>query len=104
MLPFSHIVQDPSVPLEQHYLISLRPQRVCDGCFEDLSRPRGSARPASFRMQRAPSTQSIMMECPVCGKDLNECGDVEEQEQHVQTCLNTRTPTTMTGIRYVGKY
>ncbi|KAI8138727.1 FYVE zinc finger-domain-containing protein [Fennellomyces sp. T-0311] len=86
MLPFSHIVQDPAIPLEQHYLISLEPQRVCDACFNVLSRP-----------------SSIMMECPVCGKGLDEFGSAQQQERHVQTCLNANTPTALTGIRYVAR-
>ena len=128
LLPFSHIVVDPALPLEQHYLVSLQPQRVCDGCYEELSRPRGSfsssnnhhntatsvipnsnsisnSRSSSIRMQRSPSAQSIMMECPVCGKDLDEYdGSTNEQELHVQTCLNANTPVALSGIRYVGKY
>ncbi|KAI7847539.1 hypothetical protein BDC45DRAFT_525825 [Circinella umbellata] len=125
LLPFSHIVVDPALPLEQHYLVSLQPQRVCDGCYEELSRPRGSfsssnnhhntatsvipnsnsisnSRSSSIRMQRSPSAQSIMMECPVCGKDLDEYdGSTNEQELHVQTCLNANTPVALSGIRYV---
>lgn len=106
MLPFSHIVQDPAVPMEQHYQISLQPQRLCDGCFEELSRPRGTSsnsRPTSVRMGRSSSVQSIMMECPVCGRGLEEFGSMNEQEQHVQTCLNANTPAALSGIRYVGK-
>lgn len=108
MLPFSHIVQDPAVPMEQHYQISLQPQRLCDGCFEELSRPRGTtttsnSRPTSVRMGRSSSVQSIMMECPVCGRGLDEFGSMNDQEQHVQTCLNANTPAALSGIRYVGK-
>ena len=110
MLPFSHIVQDPTVPLEQQYILSLQPPRVCDGCFEVLSRPRGSSR-ASSVMRRTPSAQSVMLECPVCGEDLEAGGgggssssnSNSEQEQHVQTCLNANAPAALSGIRYVGK-
>ncbi|KAI9251792.1 hypothetical protein BDA99DRAFT_411649, partial [Phascolomyces articulosus] len=117
LLPFSHIVVDPTVPLEQHYLVSLQPQRVCDGCFEELSRPpppntiHGSraesihstmSHPSSLMMRRSPSAQSIMMECPVCGKNLDAYGGTNEQELHVQTCLNANTPAAaLSGIRYV---
>ncbi|KAI9313101.1 hypothetical protein BX666DRAFT_733099 [Dichotomocladium elegans] len=102
MLPFSHIVQDPAVPMEQHYRISLQPQRACDGCFEKLSRPRGqTSRPASLMMRRTPSTQSMMLDCPVCGKGLDEFGGTAEQEDHVQACLSANTSAAMSGIRYV---
>lgn len=96
MLPFSHIVQDPTVPMEQHYLMSLQPQRTCSACFDELSRP-------TMNMQRSPSVQSVMMDCPVCGVHLGDFGEMEAQEQHVQSCLSANTSTAMTGVRYVGK-
>ncbi|KAI8380893.1 uncharacterized protein BYT42DRAFT_494355 [Radiomyces spectabilis] len=106
MLPYSQIVQDPSLPVDQHYLVSLQPQRVCDVCFGDLSKPatRLSNRPSfsGSSMHRSISMQSVMMECPVCGKLLSEYGTINEQEQHVQSCLNAGTSAAaVTGSRYL---
>jgi hypothetical protein len=92
-----------------------QPQRICDRCYSDM-RPTISSRSATApptQPQRMPghaghirkssSSQSIMSECPVCGKRLCDISlDKSAQEEHVQTCLNVGSPSVAT-VRYVCK-
>ncbi|CAO3592270.1 unnamed protein product [Absidia cylindrospora] len=99
MLPYSGTIHDPQLPFDQVYKSTLRPQRICDPCFAHLSRPHttpgtpntpgtpGTTSPSNF-LQRSLSMDSMMMYCPVCGNHLDGYGSTEQQEQHVQSCLN----------------
>ncbi|KAI8878036.1 FYVE-domain-containing protein [Backusella circina FSU 941] len=85
LLPFSNSIHPPSISSQQVYLLSLQPQRVCDGCLDDMS----------------PSSSGDMTECPVCNRRLREFKTVQEQEQHVQDCLRSSSNATSTSTRYI---
>ncbi|KAG2187515.1 hypothetical protein INT44_005204 [Umbelopsis vinacea] len=108
----SQIVQDPSIPGWQQVQMASQPQRICDRCYSEM-RPTISSRsatapptqpqrmPGSGHIRKSSSSQSIMSECPVCGKRLCDISlDKSAQEEHVQTCLNVGSPSVAT-VRYV---
>ncbi|KAI8342524.1 hypothetical protein BC941DRAFT_368298 [Chlamydoabsidia padenii] len=107
MLPYSGIIHHPQLPFDQVYKSSLQPQRICDPCFEHLARPHttpSSITPGSSRdfVQRTNSMDSVMMYCPVCGKHLDVYGSTDEQERHVQSCLNAGySSASLTATGYV---
>ncbi|CAO3620216.1 unnamed protein product [Cunninghamella echinulata] len=97
MLPYSGIIHDPQLPVDQHYKISLQPQRVCDVCYEGLAQP--SSRTS---MQRSSSKDSIMSYCPVCGLLLDHFETTETRENHVQACLNAGlSSSSIAGSSYI---
>ncbi|KAG2176216.1 hypothetical protein INT43_005450 [Umbelopsis isabellina] len=110
----SQIVQDPSIPNWQQAQLATQPQRICDKCYTEMRPPTGSrsatapptqpqriAGHGNGHIRRSTSSQSIMSECPVCGKRLSEVSlDKDVQEEHVQTCLNVGSPSVAT-VRYV---
>lgn len=112
----SQIVQDPSIPNWQQAQLATQPQRICDKCYTEMRPPTGSrsatapptqpqriAGNGRGHIRRSTSSQSIMSECPVCGKRLSEVSlDKDVQEEHVQTCLNVGSPSVAT-VRYVCK-
>ncbi|KAM3588813.1 hypothetical protein VKS41_001249 [Umbelopsis sp. WA50703] len=112
----SQIVQDPSVPNWQQAQLATQPQRICDKCYAEMRPPSGlrsaTAPPSqpqriaghgSSHIRRSTSSQSIMSECPVCGKRLSNVSlDKDVQEEHVQSCLNVGSPSVAT-VRYVCK-
>lgn len=108
MLPYSGIIHDPQLAFDQVYKSSLRPQRICDPCFDHLARPHTtplspSTTPRDY-MPRANSMDSVMMYCPVCGKHLDAYGSTDEQERHVQSCLNAGfSSASLTATGYVCK-
>lgn len=92
---------DPS-----HYpLIALHPQRVCDACIrlpvKQIASSSSNHQPAPMHMKRTGSTQSLMSECPVCGRPLLGM-QKHDQENHLQQCLNTGSPP-VRPPRYIGK-
>jgi hypothetical protein len=89
-LPPSHIIHQPNSNL---FELSSKPQRICDVCIQDVENS-----DIIKRNKRA----SKMMECPVCNKNLQEYETMDEQEEHVQTCLSQGSSSNM-GIRFVGK-
>ncbi|OAD76043.1 hypothetical protein PHYBLDRAFT_110566 [Phycomyces blakesleeanus NRRL 1555(-)] len=105
-LPFEHIIQDPVTDPSHQALIAMYPQRVCDACVRPiakniippLSRYEQSPVVAS-PMQRSKSAQSLMAECPVCGANFMGVRQ-NEQEHHLQKCLNTGSPPVRL-VRYV---
>ncbi|SAM03608.1 hypothetical protein [Absidia glauca] len=113
MLPYSGIIHDPQLPFDQVYKSSLQPQRICDPCFDHLARPHTTTTPLSplgstatprDYMPRADSMDSVMMYCPVCGKHLDVYGSTDEQERHVQSCLNAGfSSASLTATGYVCK-
>lgn len=112
----SQIVQDPSIPNWQHAQLANQPQRICDRCYTEMRSPAASrsvtAPPSqpqrvpghAGHIRKSASSQSIMSECPVCGKRLCDISlDESAQEEHVQTCLNVGSPSVAT-VRYVCKF
>jgi hypothetical protein len=112
----SQIVQDPSIPNWQHAQLANQPQRICDRCYTEMRSPAASrsvtAPPSqpqrvpghAGHIRKSASSQSIMSECPVCGKRLCDISlDKSAQEEHVQTCLNVGSPSVAT-VRYVCKF
>lgn len=109
-LPPEEIIQDPMVDPAHYPLIAMHPQRVCDACIRipikevarGSGRRRGAANPMAMgHMKRSGSSQSLMTECPVCGRDLLGMRK-EDQEKHLQACLNTGSPP-VCPPRYIGK-
>ncbi|KAI7857592.1 hypothetical protein BDC45DRAFT_17319 [Circinella umbellata] len=100
-LPPEEIVQDPAIDPSHYPLIAVHPQRVCDVCnrlpikevlaSSSSPRRRATAPVSMSHMKRSPSSQSLMTECPVCGTDLLGM-QKEDQEKHLQLCLNTGSP------------
>ncbi|CAO3627344.1 unnamed protein product [Cunninghamella blakesleeana] len=101
-LPYSGIIHDPQLPVDQHYKLSLQPQRVCDVCYHELAQPT-SRMASSTSMERSSSRDSLMEHCPVCGLHLDDVGPTtESQENHVQACLNAGlSSSSLTGSSYV---
>lgn len=54
-------------------------------------------------MQRSISDMSELGECPVCGTNLENIPDKEEQEMHIQKCLESGTSTRLQDNRYLGE-
>ncbi|KAI8886629.1 FYVE-domain-containing protein [Backusella circina FSU 941] len=77
-LSTSHSIQPPSIPADRQYLLSLEPQRVCDGCIEDVV----------FTNSITVTSEDEMLECPVCIKSLRYFRTQQDREKHVETCLN----------------
>ncbi|ORY96888.1 hypothetical protein BCR43DRAFT_440430 [Syncephalastrum racemosum] len=106
-LPPEDIIQDPMVDPSHYPLIALHPQRVCDACIRlpvkqiASSTASSSQRPAPMHMKRTGSTQSLMTECPVCGRPLLGM-QKQDQENHLQQCLNKGSPP-VRPPRYIGK-
>lgn len=101
LLPFHQIIQPPNIPVDDIYVLSLQPQRLCDHCVDSVVIDNSNA--------LNKRTSSIMLECPVCSRDLMDFETNQEQEQHVQDCLNngyngqSSSSSTNNGVRYVGK-
>ncbi|KAI9305117.1 hypothetical protein BJ944DRAFT_162312 [Cunninghamella echinulata] len=112
-LPVEEIVEDPMISTSHYPIIALSPQRVCDACIRipikadstssryNFSSPSSSSpygkmvnqlRPAPVNMKRSDSQQSLMAECPVCGTGLLGMRK-SQQENHLNQCLNTGSPT-----------
>jgi hypothetical protein len=54
-------------------------------------------------MQRSISDASELGECPVCGTELGSLGSIEEQEKHLQTCLDSGSGSRLQDSRYLGE-
>jgi uncharacterized protein with PIN domain len=107
LIPAEQVVHDPSTPAEQKALIIAFPQRICDTCNQELHNPHGrmtigsASVPPSLR--RSMSGQSVMNECPVCGRRLSSVGTSKgDQELHVQSCLNGENPV-LPRLKYIRK-
>ncbi|KAI9265923.1 hypothetical protein BY458DRAFT_513040 [Sporodiniella umbellata] len=97
-LPAEEIIEDPMISSSQYTFLASQTQRVCDICFREPVRRssesyRKKHRPFAFStgMQRTNSSQSLMIDCPVCGTSFlsMQKGD---QERHLQRCLNVGSP------------
>lgn len=93
--PSDIIIPNGKVDLNQ---LSCKPQRVCDTCILDVQNEDDIVKKRNKR-------SSMMMECPVCNMNLVQAfGSLEEQEQHVQSCLVAGPSSTANiGVRFVGK-
>ncbi|CAO3589453.1 unnamed protein product [Absidia cylindrospora] len=131
-LPVEEIVEDPLISTSHYPIIALNPQRVCEACIripikaDPISIAHSSSvqdnlggnsangsnqRHLSMNMRRSDSQQSLMVECPVCGSGLLGMRK-EQQEYHLNQCLNTGSPvirppryiiyTLMEGVSQVG--
>lgn len=95
----------------QYPLLASQSQRVCDTCYRepirrssDSQQRRGGrgSRPVNVsQMQRTDSSQSLMIDCPVCGQTFLGM-QKGEQEDHLQRCLNVGSPPVQSP-RYIGK-
>ncbi|KAI8647484.1 FYVE zinc finger-domain-containing protein [Parasitella parasitica] len=101
-LPVEELIEDPIVSPSQYPLLASQSQRVCDTCYREPIRRsseshqrRGhrSTRPMGFgsQMRRTDSNQSLMIDCPVCGTTFLGM-QKNEQEEHLQRCLNVGSP------------
>lgn len=101
-LPVEELIEDPMVSASQYPLLATQSQRVCDSCYrepirrssESHSRRVRSSRAVAFpanQMQRSNSSQSLMIDCPVCGSTFLGM-QKNEQEEHLQRCLNVGSP------------
>ncbi|GAN05782.1 phosphatidylinositol(3)-phosphate binding protein [Mucor ambiguus] len=103
-LPVEELIEDPMVSPSQYPLLASQSQRVCDTCYREPIRRsseshqrRGhrssSSRPVAFgsQMRRTDSSQSLMIDCPVCGSTFLGM-QKGEQEEHLQRCLNVGSP------------
>ncbi|CAO3644358.1 unnamed protein product [Mucor hiemalis] len=100
-LPVEELIEDPMVSASQYPLLATQSQRVCDSCYREpirrsseshSRRLRGSrAVPFGNQMQRSNSSQSLMIDCPVCGSTFLGM-QKNEQEEHLQRCLNVGSP------------
>lgn len=108
-LPPNEIIQDPAVDPSHYPLIAMHPQRVCDACVRLPIKEVPSSSSSNTRrratapvsMRRSGSSQSLMSECPVCGRDLLGMAK-KDQENHLQMCLNAGSPP-VRPPRYLGK-
>ena len=99
------------VSTSQYPLLASQIQRVCDTCYrepirrssESHSRRARPSRAVPFgnQMQRSNSSQSLMIDCPVCGSTFLGM-QKNEQEEHLQACLNVGSPPVQSP-RYIGK-
>lgn len=109
-LPVEELIEDPIVSTSQYPLLASQSQRVCDTCFKEpirrssesgsssgaggrSSRGYRSGRPVQYngQMRRTDSNQSLMIDCPVCGTTFLGMPK-QEQEEHLQRCLNVGSP------------
>ncbi|KAK4510531.1 kinase-regulated stress-responsive transcription factor skn7 [Mucor velutinosus] len=103
-LPVEELIEDPMVSPSQYPLLASQSQRVCDTCYREPIRRsseshqrRGhrssNSRPMAFgsQMRRTDSSQSLMIDCPVCGSTFLGM-QKGEQEEHLQRCLNVGSP------------
>lgn len=107
LLAADKIVHDPSTPAEQRGMVASMPQRLCDTCSIELHSPRSRPSISSIgippSLRRSMSAQSVMHECPVCGRRLSSIGSSKvDQERHVQDCLNADNPVVQR-VKYVCK-
>lgn len=98
----------------QYPLLASQSQRVCDTCYREpirrsseshQRRDHRSTRPLAFgssQMRRTDSSQSLMIDCPVCGSTFLGM-QKGEQEEHLQRCLNVGSPPVQSP-RYIGKF
>ncbi|KAJ2961996.1 hypothetical protein NQZ79_g2755 [Umbelopsis isabellina] len=105
LIPAEQFVHDPSTPAEQKALMIALPQRTCDKCNQDLHHPRSrqsiSSGNVTPSLRRSMSGQSVMNECPVCGRRLSSVGASKgDQELHVQSCLNGENPV-LPRLKYI---
>ncbi|KAG2013500.1 ankyrin repeat domain-containing protein 50 [Coprinopsis cinerea AmutBmut pab1-1] len=104
LLDPSDIVHDPSLP---HPPASTSPQRVCQGCYDEmhtdvptrLYNSSGTALerivvdherltvPGRLTRRQSSSQLSDLADCPVCFLSLDDVGGPQEQELHVKNCL-----------------
>ncbi|KAL9541975.1 hypothetical protein MBANPS3_008843 [Mucor bainieri] len=104
-LPVEELIEDPMVSPSQYPLLASQSQRVCDTCYREPirrsseshqrrgHRSSSSSRPVAFgsQMRRTDSSQSLMIDCPVCGSTFLGM-QKGEQEEHLQRCLNVGSP------------
>ncbi|RCH99978.1 hypothetical protein CU098_006300 [Rhizopus stolonifer] len=97
-LPAEEIIEDPMIASSQYPFLATQTQRVCDSCYREPIRRSSESyhkKRRSFilgrEMQRSNSSQSLMIDCPVCGTSFlsMQKGD---QEKHLQRCLNVGSP------------
>ncbi|CAO3644217.1 unnamed protein product [Mucor fragilis] len=112
-LPVEELIEDPMVSPSQYPLLASQSQRVCDTCYREPIRRsseshqrRGhrssNSRPVAVgsQMRRTDSSQSLMIDCPVCGSTFLGM-QKGEQEEHLQRCLNVGSPPVQSP-RYIG--
>ncbi|ORX49071.1 FYVE/PHD zinc finger protein [Hesseltinella vesiculosa] len=109
-LPVEELVEDPMISTAHYPIIAMNPQRICDSCIRipikasvEPGRRSGYVPPPyqDMGMRRSDSQQSLLTECPVCGTGLLGMQKLQ-QEQHLNQCLNTGSPT-VRPPRYIGK-
>lgn len=88
------------VSTSQYPIIASQSQRVCDTCYREPIRRSSESntrrlrtRPLPFadQMRRSDSSQSLMIDCPVCGHTFLGMAK-NDQESHLQRCLNVGSP------------
>ncbi|KAI9486747.1 MAG: FYVE zinc finger-domain-containing protein [Benjaminiella poitrasii] len=108
-LSVEELIEDPMVSPSQYPLLASQFQRVCDRCYREPVRRSSESyqRRKSYQqmyrnsMRRTDSSQSLMIDCPVCGESFLGMKK-DEQEEHLQRCLNVGSPPVHLP-RYIGK-
>ncbi|CAO3674963.1 unnamed protein product [Rhizopus stolonifer] len=98
-LPAEEIVEDPVISSSQYTFLASQSQRVCDACIREPIRRTSESYYRKYRshpyaygqMQRSNSSQSLMIDCPVCGTSFLTM-QKRDQEDHLQQCLNVGSP------------
>lgn len=119
LLDPSDIVQDPALPVTPG---SNTPQRVCEGCYDEVygdipSRLHISSTgtalervvvdqerltiPGRLTRRQSSSQLSDLADCPVCYQSLDEVGGPQEQELHVKNCLEGGGGSTPESAKYL---
>lgn len=110
------LIEDPMIPPSQYPMIASQYQRVCDTCYREPIRRssdsqhqrrshrsgNNNSRSMSYgsQMRRTDSSQSLMIDCPVCGQSFLGM-QKDQQEEHLQQCLNVGSPPVQ-AARYIG--
>ncbi|KAI8375786.1 FYVE zinc finger-domain-containing protein [Blakeslea trispora] len=90
-LPVEELVEDPIISLSQYPYLATQTQRVCDSCFREPMVENRRRRATPTDMRRTNSAQSLMIDCPVCGRTFLGMQKYQ-QEAHLQQCLNIGSP------------
>ncbi|KAI8365508.1 FYVE zinc finger-domain-containing protein [Choanephora cucurbitarum] len=92
-LPVEELVEDPMISLSQYPYLATQTQRVCDSCYREpiVDHRRRTRSTVPTDMRRTNSAQSLMIDCPVCGRTFLGMQKYQ-QEAHLQQCLNIGSP------------
>ena len=93
-LPPTDIIQPFDIPMHDLHLLSMRPQRICDQCVSSVHNN-------DYLIRKQKKRSSVMLECPVCAKNLTGYLTVQAGEDHVKSCLEGNHASSTSGVRFV---